>query len=222
VLRNTALWLLAFAALAASAPARAQERIRVALLPVVVHSGEGREYLQQGMSDMLVSRLGRDRRLAVIPIEDAATATTEVAAARKVGVANDAAYVVFGSLTRFGEGASLDLAVASVADDKREPRKIYVHADSMGALIPLLDGAAERTAGAIHGDGELGVAAAPVAPSATSELQELRRRVDALERAVYDNQSGSRPEPGAGRVEIQPQGQREPGLPSDRDGEPRE
>jgi TolB-like protein len=191
--------------------------VRVALLPLVVHSGEGRDYLQQGMTDMLVSRLGRERRIAVIPVEDAATATTDAAAARKTGDANHAAYVVFGSLTRFGEGASVDLAVASTAQAEREPRKIYVHAETMGALISLLDGAAERVAGAVLGGAEAPVAAGPDTASAasTSEVQELRRRVEALERAIFDSSTAlpKAAAPAAGGKSQRSQ----PGLPSDRD-----
>jgi outer membrane protein insertion porin family len=208
----------ALAALAATLPARADDRVRVALLPLVVHSGEGREYLQQGMTDMLVSRLGRERRLAVIPVEDAATATTDAAAARKTGAANDAAYVVFGSLTRFGEGASVDLSIASVADSNREPRKIYVHADTMGALIGLLDGAAERVAGVALGGTE-SVAAGPedTSSASASEIQELRRRVEVLERAVFSNSAVPKPAGSEGGTGAKRQ---QPGLPTDRDAEP--
>jgi len=136
------LALLAF--LLCVAPAAAEERVRVALLPLVVHSNDGREYLQRGLADMLVTRLGREPRIAVVPVDDPATATTEPEAARKTGAANDAAFVVFGSFTRFGEGASLDLSCASVRDDEREPRQVSTHAKSMAELIPLLDGVAER------------------------------------------------------------------------------
>ncbi len=198
-----------------SRPAGADDRVRVALLPLVVHSGEGREYLQEGMTDMLVSRLGRERRIAVIPVEDAATATTDAAAARKTGDANHAAYVVYGSLTRFGDGASVDLSVASVAEAEREPRKIYVHADTMGALIPLLDGAAERVSGAVLG-GTAPVAAGGDESSAASisEVQELRRRVEVLERAVFSNEAVPKPAAGGNGHSSQ---RVEPGLPTDRD-----
>jgi TolB-like protein len=212
--------LVALASLASNPPARAEERVRIALLPVVVHTSEGRDYLQKGMTDMLVSRLGRDPRLAVVPVQDASAATTDIEAARKVGLANDAEFVVFGSFTRFGEGASLDLSCASVRDAAREPRRIYVHASTMAALIPLLDGVADRTSFAVLGSASpgAGVAAGPAAtPDANAvEVQEQQRRVESLEGAAPDLGTGSKPAPGTEPSEPGPP-RRAPGLPSDRD-----
>ena len=221
-LRLIYLSLIALASLASNLPARADERVRVALLPVVVHSSEGRDYLQKGMADMLVSRLGRDPRLAVVPVEDANTATTDIEAARKTGLANDAEFVVFGSFTRFGEGASLDLSCASVRDAEREPRRIYVHASTMAALIPLLDGVADRTSFAVLGSVSpaAGVAAGPgAAPDGNSaEEQEQRRRADSLERSAPDSGAQAKPAPGAEGDGVDPE-RRAPGLPSDRDAD---
>lgn len=212
--------LVALASLASNLPARAEERVRIALLPVVVHTSEGRDYLQKGMTDMLVSRLGRDPRLAVVPVQDASAATTDIEAARKAGLANDAEFVVFGSFTRFGEGASLDLSCASVRDAEREPRRIYVHASTMAALIPLLDGVADRTSFAVLGSASpaAGVAAGPAAtPDANAvEVQEQQRRVESLEGAAPDLGTGSKPAPGTEPSEPGPP-RRAPGLPSDRD-----
>jgi TolB-like protein len=213
---------IALTAAIASASATAGERVRVALLPVVVHAADGHEYLQQGLADMLVSRLAREPHLAVIPIEDPKTATTDADAARKTAVANGADYVLFGSFTQFGEGASLDLACASVHDAKAEPRKVYVHAEKMGALIPLLDGVAERVSYAIlDGRDPNGPKVASGPPgegsaAADAEIADLRRRVDALERAVFDvgtthGSAGSDTSAAGGA------GRRSPGLPSDRD-----
>ncbi len=222
MLRPTFLLLIAIASLAAGSVARADERVRVAVLPVVVFSSEGREYLQKGMEDMLVSRLGRDSRLAVVPVEDANTATTDAEAARKAGLANNADFVVFGSFTRFGEGASLDLAVASVHDAEREPRKIYVHASTMGELIPLLDGVADRTSFAVFGSepANTGVAAGPgaVTDANALEVQEQQRRVESIESAGPDLGTASKPAPGTEPSEPAPP-RRAPGLPSDRDAD---
>jgi len=223
LLRPTFLLLVMLASLASSPSARADERVRIAVLPVVVFSGEGREYLQKGMADMLVSRLGRDPRLAVIPVEDASSATMDAEAARKTGLANHADFVVFGSFTRFGEGASLDLSCASVSDTEREPRKIYVHASTMGALIPLLDGVADRASFAVLGSApaETGVAAGPAtaAPDANGlQDQALQRRVGSPEASGPTLGTASKSVPGTKPSEPGPP-RRAPGLPSDRDAD---
>ena len=179
----------------------AEDRVRIALLPVVVHSMEGREYLQQGLADMLVARLARSERLAVVPVEGADLATTDAESARKTGQANGAEYVIFGSFTRFGEGASLDLQCASVRDAERAPRHIYVHAESMAALTPLLDGAAERATFAVLGAPPEGsaVAAPPPAPVEPRPAS-IPKQVEETDAALGNREN-----------------RRAPGLPTDRD-----
>jgi TolB-like protein len=182
------LALALVAGLLGAAGAASAERVRVALLPVLVHSSESRDYLQQGLSDMLVARLGRDPRLAVIEVEEAAAATTDPETARAAGRRAGGAWVVFGAFTRFGEGASLDLQIARVdGGDGDEPQQVFAQAATLGALIPMLDGVSERiTARVLGGDAGAPAAAAGGAPAGGdgSEVAELRRRVEALERAV--------------------------------------
>jgi outer membrane protein insertion porin family len=205
-LRSLALAvLLVFAAGAASA-----ERVRVALLPVVVHSSESREYLQQGLSDMLVARLGRDPRLAVIEVQEATAATNDVEAARAAARRAGGAWVVYGSFTRFGEGASLDLQVAR-ADGDGEPQKVFAQAATLGALIPMLDGVSERITARVLGGGDgaaPGGADASAADAGGGEIAELRRRVEALERAVDQLGASRMPEEPKAAPAVQPTGQR--------------
>src|SRR5690606_13835978 len=182
----------------------------VALLPVVVHSSDAHDYLQQGLADMLVARLGRDPRLAVIEVAEAEAATTDAEAARAAGQAAGGAWVVFGSFTRFGEGASLDLQLARVGDDE-EPQQVFAHATSLGGLIPMLDGVSERITSRVLGvdAGPAAVDAAQVAggaPVTSSELAELRRRVEALERAVSQLGAARMPEEPRPAPAVQPPG----------------
>ena len=216
-------WLVAVVALllGAATAARAEDRVRLAVLPLVVHSLDGREYLQHGLGDMLVSRLGREPRIAVIPVEDAATATIDPEQARKTAAANDADYVVFGSFTRFGEGPSLDLSCASVHDPERAPRKIYVHADTMAALIPLLDGVAERTAFTVLAGTAAGtsVSTGPRGESKRGELAVRSEPAPAPEAAPKpDETAGATPDPDRPE-ETKPAQRVEPGLPTDRDAD---
>jgi TolB-like protein len=200
---------------------RAEERVRLAVLPVVVHSLDGREYLQRGIGDMLISRLGREARIAVIPVEDPAAATTDPEAARKTAIANGADYVVFGSFTRFGEGASLDLACASAHDAEREPRKIYVHAETMAALIPLLDGVAERAAFTVLAGSAASGDAVSNGPRGESRQGELavRSETPASSESSPPRASIPIPAPDPGRGAEKSGERAEPGLPTDRDAE---
>lgn len=171
---------------------------------------------------MLVSRLGREPRIAVIPVEDPATATTDPEAARKAALANGADYVVFGSFTRFGEGASLDLACASAHDAESAPRKIYVHADTMAALIPLLDGVAERAAFTVLAGSAAGnpVSTGPRGESRQGELAIRSETQPTLESAADPDAAAEQPTRDPDRPdENRPAERTEPGLPTDRDAE---
>ncbi len=178
--------LLAVSALLSTAMPAKAERVRVALLPVVVQSSEGREYLQGGLADMLVARLGRDPGIAILKVSEATAATTDPEAARAAGREAGAAWVIYGSFTRFGEGASLDLQCARVRDDDGEPHQVFAQATTLGALIPMLEGVSERLTGYMldGADAASPVGSGPGPAGSGGEVAELRRRVEALERTV--------------------------------------
>jgi TolB-like protein len=163
--------------------ARAEEPRTIAILPVVVHAREDQAYLREGLADMLASRLGRQPGIGVVRIADPARATSDANAAREAGRAAGAQWVLYGSFTRFGDGASLDMQCVPVAvDGEPGPRSIFVQSGALAELIPRLEGVAERVAAHVMGrDGAASNGAQPVAAE-RAELEELRRRVDALER----------------------------------------
>jgi TolB-like protein len=151
----------------------------VAILPVVVHALDDQAYLREGLADMLASRLGQQPGIAVVRVNDPAQATLDPAVARAAGQTVGAQWVLYGSFTRFGDGASLDMQCLPVAaPGDPGPRSIFVQSGQIAELIPRLDSIAERVAAHVLGrDG-----AAPRAPGGSSELDALRRRIDALER----------------------------------------
>ena len=104
--------------------AAAQDGVRIAVLPIVVHSSEDPEYLRAGLADMLASRLEQSRAFDVVRIEDAKKATTSLSQALESGRSVNADFVLFGSFTRFGQGASLDMHCAATrAPSVRFPQK---------------------------------------------------------------------------------------------------
>ncbi len=160
---------------------------RIAILPVVVHSTDSPDFLRAGLSDMLASRLSQVKEISVIRIDDPAAATTDIAAAQTAARASGAEYVLFGSFTRFGEGASLDLQCANVAGGENASRQVFVQAGTLGEIIPKLDDVASRVAAYIESGGTNvpAVSAAPprAADVSRTEVDDLRRRIDALEKA---------------------------------------
>lgn len=184
--RSTFALALALAAFAhRPGPAFAAESVRLAVLPVVVHSLESPDYLQAGLADMLASRLARHPGIEVVRLQHGGGGTSDPQSARSAGRAVGAQFVLFGSFTRFGEGASLDLECAAV-EGAPETREVFVQAGELGDVIPKLDEVAEKVASfALRG--AAGVRSGEVAggvAGAAAAIDELRRRVEALERAL--------------------------------------
>jgi TolB-like protein len=189
----------------------AQAPAKLAILPIVVHSLDDKAYLEAGLADMLASRLGRVDGVAVIRVQGEDRGTTDLEAARASAREAGAEYVIFGSFTQFGQGASLDLECASVsADDELGARSIFIHSGTLGEIIPQLDRVAEKVgrhlasgaawSGTAFGSLPAVGAAAPaeeagsaneLVQDALSELEALRSRVDALEEQVYAAPVGS-------------------------------
>lgn len=175
-----------------AAPASAEPRLL--LLPIVVHSAEDPDYLRAGLSDMLASRFERIGALDLIRGELDGAGTTDLDEARKLAKKRGADYVLYGSFTRFGQGASLDVHCAPVAGDESTGapaplREIFVHSGSIGEIIPDLDELAGKVSR--YARGEVVATGVPARPGAVAgggdrgaELQELRSRVEGLEAAV--------------------------------------
>ncbi len=189
--------LLAWAptrALAADGP-------RLLMLPIVVHSAEDPEYLREGLSDMLASRFERLGALELVRAEADGRGTTDPDEAAQLARKRGAQYVLFGSFTRFGQGASLDVQCAPVAANAADPapealREIFVHSGSIGDIIPDLDELAGKVSRFVRGEAVLGGRPASVgsggapsggaASSSPAQIRELEDRVAALEGMVSD------------------------------------
>lgn len=170
---------------AALAAGRADAEPRVAILPVVVHSAASDpSYLANGLADMLAARLEQLGGMRIVRDEDG-TATTRIQQALERANALQADYVVFGSFTQFGDGASLDVQCAPVhAPDPPAARKLFVQAGAVGEIIPKLDDLADKVAYYVLGEAA-GKAAAANRAQERAPLRDLVGRVEALERAVY-------------------------------------
>jgi len=164
------------------------ERLEIAVIPVVVHSSEDPEYLRAGIGDMLISRLEQAGVLEVVRVTNASKATTSVQAAIETGREAGADFVLFGSFTRFGQGASLDMQAASTAPgaDGETLREIFVHSGSIGDVIPDLDELVGKVSRFAVSDFKEPTSSGPSEARARPSVDKLRRRVDALERETRE------------------------------------
>jgi TolB-like protein len=179
---------------------------RVVILPIVVHSAlRDSEFVSQGIAAMLSARLEQQGKVTVVRVEDASAATTRVPAAIEAGRASGGDYVVFGEFTQFGDGASLDVQCVPVDSpeevDAIDARRVFIQSGAMGEIIPKLDVLVSKLALYLEsqssGEGVAVEAPVPAAAPETSgafaaespppgEVDDLRERVEALERAVYE------------------------------------
>jgi TolB-like protein len=168
--------------------ARAEGRVPIALLPMVVHSAEVGDYVRGGLADMLSSRLERIPDFHVIRIDDEAAATTKLDKALRTAAEAGAEFVLFGSFTRFGTGASLDVHCAAVKTREGESplREIFVHSGNIGDVIPDLDDLVGKVARFVVKDYTERVADSgqPADLPSTRALNSLESRVTALEEAI--------------------------------------
>lgn len=204
-LRSRVLAPLAILARGAAAAPASAERVRIALLPVVVHSSESREYLQPPAGALGHARGARGARAG--PCGDRGRGGRRghhgpgggprggQAGRRSLG------WVVFGAFTRFDEGASLQVARV---EGEGEAQRVFAQAATLGALIPMLDGVAERITARVFGrDGSV---PPPSAALDGGEVAELRRRVEALERAVDQLGAARMPAEPKATPDLQPPG----------------
>ncbi len=176
-----------------AAAAAAGEPVRIALLPMSVHArSTGTEYLSGGLAAMLSARLEQFEGLVVVRVDGNGNPPSKTGAAIEAGRAVEADFVLFGSFTQFGEGASLDIRCARVGDDGREPRRIFIQSGRVSEIIPSLDGLAEKIARyALGHDGGTGGrtieanGVPAVAGPSPEEYEELLDRIEALEGVVY-------------------------------------
>lgn len=117
---------------------------RVAVLPFNMHTPSQLHYLQDGIRDMLTSRLSAPGKVTVI--ESSATQQAlgnikgDISAtdAMRIGKALRADHVLYGSVTSMGQAISIDAKMASVAGDK-EPLSLYAQTKGLDDVIPKVN-----------------------------------------------------------------------------------
>ena len=128
----------------------AEKPAKVAILPVKIHAPEKMEYLQAGLMDMLASRIGGKHNVQILDRKQVAKTfkkfkqdlneTTAISLAEDLG----ADYIVYGSVTFFGTGGSIDFKVFS-GDVAKPPLAVYSLIEDMN-IAAVVEIGVNRTA----------------------------------------------------------------------------
>uniref|UniRef100_UPI0035633D65 FG-GAP-like repeat-containing protein n=1 Tax=Desulfosarcina sp. TaxID=2027861 RepID=UPI0035633D65 len=143
LIRNTLLTISSLLLLFTASPIFAAPA-RVAILPFDVNAEKDMTFLQEGILDMLGSRLAWRDKVEVISKSETKAALASVdgfggeSRALLVGGKLQADYVLFGSLTVFGESVSIDAKMADVSGEQ-PPLPFFAQTRGMGEVIPQIN-----------------------------------------------------------------------------------
>ena len=167
---SKSIFLLAIISVLFAGAASAAEPVKkVAILPFQMNAPEDLNYLREGIMDMLASRLAWEGKLEVIEkqaVKDALTGhqgPINEATAREVGSKLGVDYVLFGSLTVFGDSMSIDAKMVGLKEDN-PPVTVYAQPKGLSEVIPRINEFAQDIDNKIFGPGTAAVAVAPAQP----------------------------------------------------------
>ncbi|MHB8769778.1 MAG: FG-GAP-like repeat-containing protein [Syntrophales bacterium] len=145
---------------------------KVAVLPFSVHSAENIDYIRQGITDMLSSRISVSNKIEVVN-RDAVQAALKETGAREFTLADvytlgkklEADFVVWGSITKIGNSLSIDGRLVDVAAYKAAI-SVTAQSPGMDEVIPRITEFAQKIENHI-----LGVSPAATVPPSRDPKQ---------------------------------------------------
>ena len=142
------LFLASYCSVTARAAEPAAESVgtpvKVAILPFNMHTPSQLNYLQDGIRDMLASRLGWEGKVQVVDrsaVDQAARgmkADISAEDAQRIGRNLKADYVVFGSLTGIGQTISIDSKMTPLSG-KGEPLTFSAQTRTLDDVVPQIN-----------------------------------------------------------------------------------
>ena len=156
----------------------AKDKATVAVFPFTVHSAENIGYVQQGILDMLTTRISNNEKINVVS-KDLVLESVKSVKSKELSQADvialgkklNADYTVWGSITKIGNSLSLDGKLMDVAAGKPTV-DIFSQSQGMDDVITKINDFSQRIIQYVASGGTAAVAAAPVpvvpVPSAAS------------------------------------------------------
>jgi len=120
------------------------KQYRVAIIPFKINAEKDMTFLKDGVFDMLCSRLSSGEDVKIVGRQETEKIVKTVEGilnegkAREVGAKLEADYVLFGSLTIFGDSVSIDSKMVDVTGD-RETLAFFNQSQGIGEVIPKIN-----------------------------------------------------------------------------------
>ncbi len=152
----------------------------ILILPIDLHAENDLAYLKQGITDMLVSRLSQEEKITIISNNLTEKTTSEMkspltqAQALKFGKELKADYVIFGSVTLFGESISTDTRMLEVQTG-RTVVQFNQTGQSRSELIPHIDAFANQIKSEVFA-----LSTSPPVEKAEAQTEDLHQHPDKL------------------------------------------
>jgi len=124
------------------------KQYRVAIIPFKINAEKDMTFLKDGVFDMLSSRLSSGENVEIVGRQETEKIVKSVEGilneekAMEVGAKLEADYVLFGSLTIFGDSVSIDSKIVDVTGD-RETLAFFNQTRGIGEVIPKVNTFAE-------------------------------------------------------------------------------
>jgi len=177
---------------------------RVAILPFKMNAQKDLTFLKNGIYDMLASRLAKAGKVQVIGREETeralegATGPINEEVARQAGEKLNADFVLFGSLTVFGNSISIDAKMIDVSGSK-PTLSFFDHSQSMDEVIGRIDRIASNINEKIFGikTATATSPAAPATPAPESQKRDIHTHPEKLlkkDSVVYDDKESTKME----------------------------
>jgi TolB-like protein len=138
------------------APIEAQQ-VRVAILPFAMHTGENLDYLNEGVVDMLATRISvgtpirvAEKSLVSKAVKEKLGASYTEEGVRSVGRDLEVDFVAFGSFTKIADNVSIDMKIMDVRGEE-PPVAVFAQSLGMDSVIPSVGGLAQNLQNAILG-----------------------------------------------------------------------
>ena len=144
ILRTFFISLILLVTITGSPQSAIAKPLEVAVVPFKINAQEDLSFLRDGIVEMLASRLSVEDKVAVLSRDETAQVLENVQAplneskARAIGTRLKVDYVLFGSLTVFGNSVSIDAKMVDVSGN-RPTLAFFDQSQGMDEVIPRIN-----------------------------------------------------------------------------------